>query len=226
MRLFSLILAALLAMSVLAVVPFHERRDVGKFSGIRSLTQEANLPLEMPPGAYWQGNTLVLPENYDADEEDEDDDYQFEHGIQERAADNQIDGVFNMTATTQSGPNWGTDAYAVDIRVSKDQWSHVGTLRKYRLWKAVYNCLKLVGEPQPGDEPLERCSSHYEFARRPCRYYHCVMPNAIVYENPPGSSKYATRDAHVDIQADWSELIESKYPGIRDLAVSSLTLAS
>jgi hypothetical protein len=226
MRLFSLMLATLLTINVLAVVPFYERRDVGECRSFRTLTPVANLFPELPPGAYWEGNTLVLPGNYDTDDEDEDIDHQFEHDIQERAVDDQINSASNMTVATQGPPPWPSDAYAVDVRVSKDQWSHVGTLRKYRLWKAVYNCLKLVAEPQNGDEKTERCSSHWEFARKPCAEFYCKFPNAIVYEDPPGSSKYATHDAHVAVQSDWSELIESKHSGIRDLAVRSFAFAS
>jgi hypothetical protein len=132
-------------------------------------------------------------------------------------AASEMDELFNATATGLETAEWPEDEYAVEIRTGGPK-AHVGTLRKQRLYKAVYDCLQLVGHQGHGlykDHSNPLSPNICNLNESPWCQLECQIPN-IVYE--AGSRNYAT-NAHLKINAAWSELYESKHAGIRDLAV-------
>lgn len=95
---------------------------------------------------------------------------------------------------------------------------HVGTLRKYRLYWAIYKALKSVGEPHDGkgqifrekEQHEEKCINHYQI-------------DNIVYNQQP-HPKYAN-DANIKVSVRWSEIREKDHLGLRHEVVS-ITISS
>ncbi|KAL5119803.1 hypothetical protein ACEQ8H_002164 [Pleosporales sp. CAS-2024a] len=200
-----LILAALLAVNVLAVVPFYEQGDA-----------------ELPRGAYWEDNTLVMQSRYDSEDEEEEVENHLEHVLEERSVAGGVSEVANTTGTSHDKRDQGM--VAVDVRISNDDWSHIGTRRKYRMWHAVYNCLKVIAEQGHGKNQ-DATSKDFPMTCKPgknadkyCQFQCRIQP--IVYE--AGPNKYAT-NAYIQLETEWSELREDNHPGIRDLAYKFLS---
>ncbi|KAH3913421.1 hypothetical protein HBI56_083730 [Parastagonospora nodorum] len=205
MKLVCFVLWAALSVNVLAAVPYYDQRD-----------------MELPHGAYWDGNTLVMPNVDDTNPEDEDEeakDYP-EHGFEVRATVNDTSELSNATtASTSSTGNHDKDDYVVDLRVSETH-THIGSLSKQRFWQKMYDCLQFVGvqghgKKQGGDkidlDQPERCSSTKKDVCAPW----CTIDN-IVYQDK-NSHGYGS-GGWLTVTAWWSELYESHHAGIRDQA--------
>jgi hypothetical protein len=125
------------------------------------------------------------------------------------------DDTFNATSLTNEKRDFMPGKYVVDIRVGPAP-SHSGTLRKWRMWKAIYDCMHVIAEPFK-DTDRELCSvTEFPHGGPGACPAQCIIPN-IVYNAEP-HDKYAS-DAHMVVTASWVELHEKAHPGIRDVAV-------
>jgi hypothetical protein len=85
----------------------------------------------LPKGAYWEGKTLVMPAG-DSDDEGEDEGGQ---NVGEPVQDTRRS---NITSKFLSERQNADDEWTVDIRIGGPA-QHVGTLRKDRLQKRMFN---------------------------------------------------------------------------------------
>jgi len=173
----------------------------------------------LPPGAYWEGNTLVLPNDPTAESSDVDNS-QDEFATNADAANVPEMELFNVTASALEKRLEPPGKFAVDVRMGGPK-QHIGTLRKNRLWRAIYDCLGLVGEQGRGTWfPLVPPGQTDKNNPWQCPNLNCAreckIPN-IVYNS--GDDTYAT-NAHLTVRVEWSELKEGDHKGIRMVAVS------
>lgn len=172
------------------------------------------LQIELPPGAYWEGDALVLhndPTEYSDAEDDE-----FE--ADKRSPRGEDFELANMTSTTLT-KRWDKDQNPVLLYAGGPK-QHVGTLRKARLRDKIHECLKWVGSPGNPDDNSHEKGRHPEWCSEANFAYCasvCYIPN-VVYNADP-KPKYAT-NARLEIRAYWSELYESAHAGIREAAAS------
>ena len=109
--------------------------------------------------------------------------------------------------------------YDIHIRIGGPK-QHIGTLRKYRLYWAIYNALKNVAEPLPshsrsGNYIYQLCSPEEQLAGE-CKEWEEIKN--IVYNAEPHDT-YAT-NAHLNITMKWSEIHEGSFTGLRHEVVS------
>lgn len=122
----------------------------------------------------------------------------------------------NQTSSLGVSPAEGLigdpEEYPFHIRIGGPM-QHVGTLRKYRLYWAIYNALKSVGEPYEGDGQL---CSHAQQVSGDCRESHQI--DNIVY-NAQKHNTYSNK-AHLTVSVRWSDIREKDNPGLRHEVVS------
>lgn len=186
----------------------------------------------MPHGAYWKDETTVVVANDGPAIPDEDEDT-----AQEVTVDFS-DSVASLANTTTPNLNERgilPGQYVVEVRVGRttignddehpnDTPQHVGTLRGHRLYRPIYDCLKVIGHPQglgPKKGVIPKygqvkghpmyCGDNDEYCQA-----QCVIPN-IVYNS--GKDTYAT-NAHLEVSVRWSEIWEEPLTGLREVMVS------
>jgi hypothetical protein len=113
----------------------------------------------------------------------------------------------NVPMLAESFPSEPKILYA-EARTGNER-QHVGTLRKKRLEKAIYECLKLLCPLDDLNRGMNPCTPKNT---KSCRVDH------IVYNADP-HPKYAT-NAHLEIYIDYA-YHNPKFPGIGDAVVST-----
>jgi hypothetical protein len=182
------LLTALLAATALARPP-SQLRDRGEHRADCLRGESANsLIVELPPGAYWEGDVLVLDPILDVDKRSEqppgpfgDIDATKWANFANLSAVPDVTGLANemgphIAATVPPIPK-DSKKLILETRIGGLN-SYVGTLRKDRLEEAIYQCLTWscpLDDPKRG---MNECNGYN--AWNPCKVNH------IVYEGSAG----------------------------------------
>jgi len=177
----------------------------------------------LPYGAYWKGSKLIFPNAEPEDPEDHADAGVVSAHTQDvsQALNDQSSTTDVAADSTGDSSNLKTsvlarrdEKWAVDIRFDAEG-QHIGTLRKGRINKHMKACLQEIGSPR------DWTGTHRSPSEYLCRWYDvgctksCIFQN-IVYQSD--TNKYAT-NADMEVTAEWSEIREDKYPGLKEIAV-------
>lgn len=116
----------------------------------------------------------------------------------------------NNDTLAEDDPNRGRTRY-VALRVGGYK-THVGTLRKQRLWDAVAACIQWTVRPiKPGASP-----DHCQNGDGKCEKS-CTIKNIV--RNDGHDNRYSSLGT-LTVYVDWSEFTEKSHPGLRNGVVS------
>ena len=107
-------------------------------------------------------------------------------------------------------PNRGRTRY-VALRMGGYK-THVGTLRKQRLWDAVAECIRWTVKPTKGGAVPDHCQNGDGKCQRSCTIKNIVR-------NDGHNDRYSSLGT-LTVYVDWSEFTEQSHPGLRDGVVS------
>lgn len=189
MKLALFTIAALLALSTSAVVPFYHRRNLTEGDPLKSRSRIELTITDMTAGVYAHINTTTVS---------------LDLSPEHQAAPSEM-------PQAEVGPINSNDIQ-VHIRVGGPK-THVGTLRKYRLYWAIYNALKAVGEPRSGKGMT--CNGE-KWESEEC--YEWYDHDNVVYNAQPHDT-YAY-NGNLRVRARWSEIYEDAHPGLRHEVMS------